>query len=95
MKKRNIVLSDSNGMDGELVILRTNAPINRLKSLEKESQKLYANGEDVPIWADILEAEGYMCDIVDSCRHVTPYCRSDDWQKEYYPEVTEFYNIEA
>ena len=46
-KTRLIILSDSPGMDGELVIFRTNAPVERLKSLEVESCKAYTNNTDM------------------------------------------------
>jgi hypothetical protein len=91
---RLIALSDSPGMDGELVILRTNAPVERLKVLEVESCKAYTNDTDVPVWAGVLEKEGYICDIVDSHSHVTPYETSFVWKAKCYPYITECYDID-
>lgn len=91
---RLIALSDSPGMDGELVILRTNAPVERLKVLEVESCKAYTNDTDVPVWAGVLEKEGYICDIVDSHSHVTPYETSSVWKAKCYPYITECYDID-
>ena len=79
---------------GELVILRTNAPVERLKVLEVESCKAYTNDTDVPIWAEVLGKEGYVCDIVDSHSHVTPYETSFEWKARYYPYITERYDID-
>lgn len=93
-KTRLIALSDDPGMDGELVIFRTNAPIERLKVLETESCKAYTNDDDIPIWAEVLEKEGCVCDIVDSHNHVTPYDTSSEWEKEKYADVTEYYEID-
>ena len=49
-KTRLITLSDSPGMDGELVILRTNAPAERLRALEVEICNAYTKDSDIPIW---------------------------------------------
>lgn len=94
---RYIALSDESGMGGELIILETNAPIERLKALEKESCEIYTNGdyEDVPIWPSVLEDEEYECSIIDSHQHVTPYDTSKEWQQEEYPEIKEFYYIDT
>lgn len=93
-KTRLIALSDDPGMGGELVILRTNAPVERLKILEVESCKAYTNDTDIPVWAEVLENEGYVCDIVDSHNHVTSYDTSTEWKEKNYVEVTECYEIE-
>ena len=93
-KTRLITLSDSPGMDGELVIFRTNAPVERLKALEVESCKAYTNNTDIQVWADVLEKEGYICDVVDSHSHVTPYETSFEWKAKCYPYITECYDID-
>lgn len=94
---RYIALSDESGMGGELIILQTNAPAKRLKELERESCEIYTKGdyEDIPIWQDVLEYEGYECFIIESHPHVTPYDTSKDWQQEKYPEIKEFYYIDT
>lgn len=93
-KTRLITLSDSPGMDGELVIFRTNAPVERLKALEVESCKAYTNNTDIPVWAGVLEKEGYICDVVDSHNHVTPYETSFEWKAKCYPYIAECYDID-
>ncbi|MBR9960875.1 hypothetical protein [Anaerostipes sp. Marseille-Q3525] len=93
-KTRLIILSDSPGMDGELVIFRTNVPAKRLKALEVESCNAYTNDTDIPIWVEVLEKEGYVCDIVDCHSHVTPYETSFEWKAKCYPYITECYDID-
>lgn len=100
MKNKNlrlVALSDGTGMGDEVLVFKTNAPVNRLKELEKQSCEVYINGgdsEDVPIWADILIDEGYTFDLVGEHQHVTAYSSSSEWLKEKFPEITEHYVIE-
>lgn len=100
MKNKNlrlVALSDGTGMGDEVLVFKTNAPVNRLKELEKQSCEVYINGgdsEDVPIWADILIDEGYTFDLVGEHQHVTAYSSSSEWMKEEFPEITEHYVIE-
>ena len=94
---RLITLSDGTGMGDELIIFRTNAPVEELKKLEKISCQVYLNGgnyEDVPIWADVIAEKGYLFEYVNSHTHVNPFNTSSEWVKEKYPEITENYVIE-
>ena len=96
-EKRLITLSDGTGMGGELLVFRTDAPAEVLSELEKISCEIFINGadyEDVPIWADVLEENGYEFTYIDSCTHVTPYGTSSDWLEETFGEINEKYVIE-
>lgn len=68
--------------------------MERLKALEVESCKAYTNNTDIPVWAGVLEKEGYICDVVDSHSHVTPYETSFVWKAKCYPYITECYDID-
>ena len=97
MKNRLITLTDGTDMGGMIFVFKTNAPIEKLKELEKISNDVYINGddeEDVPIWANALEEKGYACDYVDEHEHVTVFETSSDWLKEEYPQIKEHYRID-
>lgn len=82
---RQISLSDGTGMGDELLIFETNAPINRLKELEKECCDIYKNGgdyDDIPIWEDVLTNEGYTFNLVASHQHITPFLSSKEWMEK-------------
>lgn len=67
-KPRKIILQDGTCMGDETLVFLTNAPKNRLKSLEKESCDIYKNGgsyEDIPLWANVLTDEGYIFELQD------------------------------
>ena len=94
---RLVTLSDGSGMGDCRYVFNTDAPSKVLKELERESCAVYRNGgndEDVPIWADVLNAKGYTFDYVDECEHVTAFGTSSDWVNEVYPQITEHYYIE-
>lgn len=98
-KLRYVTLSTGTGMGDELIIFETNAPIDMLKELEKESCEIYIKGgdsEDVPIWGEVLNKRGYTFEYVDSCRHVTPYGSSRSWLEthELASEIKEQYVID-
>lgn len=70
-KPRKIILQDGTCMGDETLVFLTNAPKNRLKSLEKEACDIYKNGgsyEDVPLWANVLTEEGYIFEL-QSCEN--------------------------
>lgn len=91
-KLRLITLSDGNSMGGELIVFKTNAPVDFLKNLEKISNE--KNGDGVPIWMDIAINNGYQFEFIDSHRHVTAYGTSSDWVEKNFPNVKEKYSIE-
>ena len=94
---RLVILCDGTSMGDEMIIFKTNAPIERLKELENQSCQVYIDGgsyDDVPIWADILTDEGYAFEFLDEHQHVTPFVSSCEWLEDKYPEVTEKYIIE-
>lgn len=94
---RLISLTDGTDMGGQVIVFKTNAPIDELKTLEKISNDVYINGgdpEDVPIWANALCGKGYLFDYVDECENVTAYTTSSEWLEDYYPEITEHYQID-
>lgn len=97
MVMRHISLSDGTGMGDELIVFKTNAPAEVLKELERISCQFYIDGgdyEDVPIWADVLSAKGYIFEFIDSHQHVGAYQNSSDWLKQNYPFIKESYVIE-
>lgn len=97
MEKRLITLSDGNGMGDELYIFETDAPVERLKELEKVSCDAYINGngyDDVPHWASVLKSEGYAFDFVDSHAHINQWNSSGIWLENEYPKITEHYEID-
>ena len=64
---RLITLSDGTGMGDELIIFKTNAPVEELKKLEKISCQVYLDGgdfEDVRIWAGVIGEKGYLFEYV-------------------------------
>ena len=84
-------------MGDEMIVFMTNAPIERLKELEKQSCQVYINGgsyDDIPIWADVLIGEGYVFEYVDDHQHITPFRSSGEWLEDEYPEIIEKYIIE-
>lgn len=94
---RLIILCDGTGMGDEMIIFKTNVPVERLKELEKQSCQVYIDGgsyDDVPVWADVLIDEGYVFEYVEEHQHITPFQSSDEWLKDKYSEVTEKYVIE-
>ena len=73
---RQIILCNGTGMGDEMIVFKTNAPIERLKELEKQSCQVYINGgsyDDIPIWADVLIGEGYVFEYVDDRLIITPF----------------------
>lgn len=96
--KRLVSLSDGISMGNTLFIFETDAPVEKLKALEKASNEVYLNGgddDDVPIWSNVLERKGYVFDYVDEHRHVTPYGTSKDWLDSNYAQITEHYEIQS
>lgn len=91
---RKFGLYDGEGMGGELIIFESDAPVFRLKKLEKLSKECFRKNKEIPIWSIVLQSNGYTCEYIDSCSHVTPYTTSGEWQKENFPEVKEFYFID-
>ena len=94
---RLITLTDGTTMDDLIIVFKTNAPIERLKELEKQSCRIYIDGgdeDDVPIWANVLSDEGYIFEYVDEHRHVTPFRTSCEWLNDKYSQITEHYCIE-
>ncbi len=47
---RYITLLDGASMNGELIVIRTNAPVELLKELENLSNVAYKNDDDIPLW---------------------------------------------
>lgn len=95
--KRYITLTDGTGMGDSVHVFKTNAPVDELKTLEKISNDVYANGggyEDVPIWEEVLTDKGYEFDHVDSHEHITPYGTSAEWIKDKYASIDEHYEID-
>lgn len=97
--ERLITLTDGTGMGDALIIFKTNAPPDVLRSLEIVSCSVYLNGgsyDDVPIWSDELAKKGYVFEYVDSCTHVTPYGTSSDWLENHKigSKINEHYVIE-
>lgn len=91
MKNKNlrlVALSDGTGMGDEVLVFKTNAPVNRLKELEKQSCEVYINGgdsEDVPMLDDpviTLDIESVSCDE-EECKDLGIYTVSDlaEWCK--------------
>jgi hypothetical protein len=96
-KFRMVSLSDGTGMGDMCYIFKTNAPVERLKELEKVSCDAYLHGngyEDVPLWFEVLEKEGYVFNCIDECQHVGPYMSSTTWLETKYKKVKEHYVIE-
>ena len=93
---RFVSLMDGTGMDGMVIVFKTNAPIEELKELERISCDCYINGneEEVPIWKYVLEEKGFVFNYVDEHGNVTPYGTSTTWLEDKYPEITEHYCIE-
>ena len=97
IEERLVSLQDGTGMGGELIVFRTNAPVDELKKLEYESCQCYINGvddEDIPIWQNELEAKGYTFSYIDSYENVTAFATSDEWMQEMYPVIEEHYLID-
>ena len=86
---RYITLMDGVGMGDMVIVFKTNAPIDELKTLEKIS-----NDGDVPIWGKVLTDKGYVFEYIDSHQHITPYGTSKEWLEEKYPQITEHYCID-
>lgn len=94
---RLIILCNGTGMGDEMIVFKTNAPVERLKELEQQSCQIYIDGgsyDDVPIWLDVLTDEGYVFELVDEHQHITPFKSSSDWLEDKYSEITEKYIIE-
>lgn len=97
MENRLITVCEGTGMGDELFVMETNAPVEKLKELERISCKVYLDGgdfEDVPNWENVLKDKGYSFEYVNSHGHVTPYGSSKMWLEENYPTITEHYVIE-
>lgn len=96
INQRLITLTDGTGMGDTIIVFSTNAPTEELKALERISNDIYNNSEDigdVPIWADVLTAKGYVFEFIDECQHVTPFGNSSDWLEEKYSNIKEHYII--
>lgn len=93
---RYITLSTGSTMGDEIVILKTNAPQNLLKQLEKESNQAILDEKDPPIWVKQISEVGFDAEYVDSHRHVTAHGLSSEWLAEHpqYSKITEHYRIE-
>lgn len=93
---RYITLCDGTDMGGELIIFHTNAPVSLLIQLEEQSCKASINGEEIPIWKEVVEANGFQFEYIDSCQNVTAHGTSDDWLMEHDigSKITEHYIIE-
>lgn len=94
---RLITLMDGTGMGDQLIVFKTNAPVEELKELECISCQVYLDGkdsEDVPIWTNVLTEKGYIFEYVDEHQHITAYGSSTDWLDDKYPEIDEHYIIE-
>lgn len=84
-------------MGDELIIYKTDAPIELLKELEKISCQIYVNGgdyEDIPKWSKVINEKGYLFEYIDSHIHVNSFATSRKWLHENYPEILENYIIE-
>ncbi len=95
--ERFIALSDGTGMGGILYVFATDAPVEMLKTLEKESNQVYEDGRDgdeEPDWLEVLNKAGYSFEYVAEHRHVTPWGTSESWLEESFPQITEKYVIE-
>ena len=92
---RYITLSDGTSMNGELIVIRTNAPVELLKELENLSNVAYKNDDDVPLWWREVENKGYEYQNIDSCRNITPYCTSKEWlaSHEEWRNIEEHYVV--
>lgn len=92
---RYITLLDGASMNGELIVIRTNAPVELLKELENLSNVAYKNDDDIPLWWREVENKGYEYQIIDSCRNITPYCTSKKWlaSHEEWKNIEEHYVI--
>ena len=79
--QRYITLSDGTSMGGELIIFKTNAPMELLKELETISCKAYEDKkeEDVPIWANVVQEKGFEFEYIASHQHITPFQSSSEW----------------
>ena len=94
---RLVTLTDGTGMGDELLVFKTDAPVEELKELERISCQAYIDGgeyEDVPIWTDVLTDKGYMFECIASHPHITPFATSSKWLENNYPNITERYVIE-
>lgn len=99
MDMRYITLTDGTGMGNQLIIFKTDAPVDVLKKLEKESCEVYLNGGDcfdVPIWAQVLEEQGYTCEFVGAHQHITPHGTSTVWLENHKigSRIREHYTID-
>lgn len=92
---RYVSLEDGTSMDDKVMIFYTDAPVKKLKELEKEANQFYKdkryNEEDPVLWSSILEKEGYFFEYIDEVPN-----RQDvkEWLKGKYPQVKEHYIIE-
>jgi hypothetical protein len=95
---RLVTLCDGTGMGDMLIVFETDAPVKRLKELEKECCDMYINEPDpkIPIWSDVLFDEGYQFSVVDYQHHVTAYNSSNNWLKNHprFKNINEHYVIE-
>ena len=97
MELRTIALTNGTSMGDEMLIFKTNAPVEELKKLEKQSCQVYLDGgseEDLPIWTEVLSQKGYIFECVDLHKHITPYSSSETWMETDYSNVTEHYVID-
>ena len=91
---RYVALTDGTCMGDELIIFKTDAPVEVLKQLEKQSCAVFLNGgnsEKVPNWKSVVNDMGYVFEYIDSYCHVTAYATSGEWLKnhEIGVEITE------
>ena len=95
---RLIALSDGTRDQDSLIVFETNAPVEILKKLEKQSCDVFLSGsgcyDDVPIWRDVLTEQGYEFNCIDSQFHTIGFKTSEQWLKDDFPDITEKYVIE-
>ena len=100
-KKRYITLCDGTTMGDELLVVKTNAPAELLKSLEMKSCEAYlTDGDDatVPWWDEEVKKAGYDYEVIWSHTHVTAIYTSEEaleiFEEKHNTKITEHYVIE-
>lgn len=72
-------------------------PKRTFTGVGKRKLCVFLNGgdmEDVPLWYEVLEKEGYVFSYEDSHSNISVYGTSAEWLEEKYPDITEQYVIE-
>lgn len=82
MKTRYILLYDGLGMDGQAIKVETNAKIEELKQLEEDN--------DGTIWADYCKEKGYIFNIIEARKNMSPYGTS----RGVFTDIDEAYVLE-